>query len=110
MRLFSRPDVGALIHSALSQHQNMTVRKQPGQVGIADRDAEVIGHKLWVTTARPGAEKARGCNGKWIVKVEPAPGPLSTLIRPPCRSTISLTSGSPSPVPTTPEAVSRLRR
>ena len=45
------------------------------------------------------------CAGKWMPKVEPSPGVLSTVIFPPLCSTIPYTVESPSPVPLPPRLV-----
>ena len=45
------------------------------------------------------ASPAAGGSGSWREKVEPAPGLLSTQMRPPCASTMPFTIGSRSPAP-----------
>lgn len=48
--------------------------------------------------------------GKCNVKLEPSASTLSNVMRPPCCSAISFTSGSPRPVPTIVELASRSKR
>ncbi len=55
----------------------------------------VVIFAVW-TPHLPGHSSA---NGSQMIKVLPAPSWLSTMIRPPCRSTISLAIASPRPLP-----------
>jgi len=77
----------------------------PGSARVGSGPARVVaplrgrltsGGAAAASTAETGS---RGSRGSQTRKVEPTPSRLSTLIRPPCMSTMDFTMASPRPLP-----------
>ena len=73
------------------------------ETGSSDREANMTAfakaalEMLADALADDLARASPHADGRWQVKVEPAPGSLSRLTQPPCSSTSALTSASPRP-------------